>query len=438
MTTPLYPVFLKLRERPVLFAGGGSVAERRVERLLEAGARLTLVSPELTPRLAALERRGKFAWIARRLQIEDLEPGSLEPGAIVMVATGDRALAEMLRSRSDPGLAGPLLNVADDESLSDFHVPATAARGQVRIAVSTGGESPRAAAVLSRELQRWLDANEPLVAEAMAQRRGLGTAARPETHAAGREAGRVALVGAGPGDPGLLTIRARDLLAGADIVYYDRLVSDAIVSTIPPPVELVYVGKEVGCATRANVEELLVESARAGKRVVRLKGGDPLIFGRGGEEILALERAGIDYEVVPGVSALTAVPGAAGIPLTHRGVASEIVVRSGHRVSPERAVETTYVYFMAATRLPRIVEELRAEGLPDSTPVAIVQRGTLPEQKVLVSELGSLLDATAREAVETPALIVAGDMVKFRDLREFSLLLERAAVNQGAAEPWDP
>jgi uroporphyrin-III C-methyltransferase/precorrin-2 dehydrogenase/sirohydrochlorin ferrochelatase len=272
----------------------------------------------------------------------------------------------------------------------------------------------------------------------MAQRRGLGTAARPETHAAGREAGRVALVGAGPGDPGLLTIRARDLLAGADIVYYDRLVSDAIVSTIPPPVELVYVGKEVGCATRANVEELLVESARAGKRVVRLKGGDPLIFGRGGEEILALERAGIDYEVVPGVSALTAVPGAAGIPLTHRGVASEIVVRSGHRVSPERAVETTYVYFMAATRLPRIVEELRAEGLPDSTPVAIVQRGTLPEQKVLVSELGSLLDATAREAVETPALIVAGDMVKFRDLREFSLLLERAAVNQGAAEPWDP
>jgi uroporphyrin-III C-methyltransferase len=257
-------------------------------------------------------------------------------------------------------------------------------------------------------------------------------------------------VGAGPGDPGLLTLRAAALLESADVVYYDRLVSASILERIPARVEKVYVGKEVGCPARADIEALLARSAREGKRVVRLKGGDPFVFGRGGEEMLELRRAGIEFEVVPGVSALSSVPGWAGIPVTARGVADEIVVRSGHAgaagdddeadepvgsgaasaARARRGSGTTYIYFMAVRRLAHVVEELRREGLPSSTPVAVIQKGTLPEQKVLVSDLGSLLATAEREPPESPALVVAGEVVRFAVLDESQALPESRLLSE--------
>jgi uroporphyrin-III C-methyltransferase/precorrin-2 dehydrogenase/sirohydrochlorin ferrochelatase len=417
---PLYPIFLKLSGKPVLLVGGGPVALRRAERLLEAGARLTIVSPTIVPRLKALSDEGKLRWLEHSFAVEDIEGASF-----VFCQTGNLELAR--RARDEAARRGIPFSAGDDEDLSDFHVPAVLSRGDVKVAVSTGGLSPSGAARIRDALSAWLAASASSLDEAIEP----GREARP---------GKVYIVGAGPGDPGLLTVRALSLLATADIVYHDRLVSDEVLSAIPARAEKVYVGKEIGCATRANIVKLLADSARDGKVTVRLKGGDPMVFGRGGEEILGLRQEGIDFEVVPGVSALSSVPAAAGIPITYRGIASEIIVRSGHRLPSAEALgtfseaddrkssTTTYVYFMAATRLAEVAGELLSEGVPPSTPVAIVQKGTLPAQRVIVTTVGGLGDAAARE-VETPALVIAGEVVKFRDLKTFLPLFEHQLID---------
>jgi uroporphyrin-III C-methyltransferase/precorrin-2 dehydrogenase/sirohydrochlorin ferrochelatase len=418
----LYPIFFKLAGKPVLLVGGGPVALRRAQRLLAAGAHLTVVSPSLVPALRALSDEGKIRWLDRAFAAGDLDGASF-----VFCQTGDIDLAR--RAREEAARRGIPFSAGDDESLSDFHVPAVAARGDVQVAVSTGGLSPAGAARIRDAISAWLAANAASLDEAVAPGR---TARRVRP-------GKVYIVGAGPGDPGLLTVRALAILAAADVVYHDRLVSDEVLSAVPARAEKVYVGKEVGCATRANVVGLLAASARAGKVAVRLKGGDPMVFGRGGEEILGLRQEGIDFEVVPGVSALSAVPAAAGIPVTYRGIASEIIVRSGHSFpsaggfggfpAPGERRPATYVYFMAATRLAEVAGELLSEGVSPSTPVAVIQRGTLPAQRVLHTTVGGLGGAAAREAVETPALVVAGEVVKFLDLAAFLPLLEEQLMD---------
>ncbi|MCZ6795838.1 MAG: uroporphyrinogen-III C-methyltransferase [Planctomycetota bacterium] len=447
MTRP-YPIYLKLRDRPVVMIGGGRVAERRLRRLLDSDARLTVVSPAARPKIEALAREGRLHWEKRCFR-----PGDLDGVALAFLATGDRRVVEEVTREARK--RGTLLNTAEDERPSDFHVPATTAVGDVEVAVSTGGASPRLAAALRSRLSLWLaridagslkevrDRRDVLRSDVLRKRcttsdrealreleGGLLLSLAPSKHTARRPI--VYLVGAGPGDPGLLTVRARTLLERADVVFYDRLISREILATIPETVEKVYVGKEIGCARRANISELMIEAAEAGRVVVRLKGGDPVLFGRGGEELYDLERAGVECEVVPGVSALCAVPGSAGIPVTYRGIASELIIRSGHRMAardgsgrPRRdRGETTFIYFMAVSRLPQVVEELRAEGLGSETPVAIVEKGTLPDQKVVVGELGDIVAQTRRETIEPPALIVVGNVVKFRSPREFTALLE--------------
>lgn len=398
----LFPLYWKLSQKPVLVAGGGPVAQRRVEALLACGAQVTVVSPELVPALEALSSTGGIRWEKRPFTPEDLRGASF-----AFFATGDRDLAR--QAREEAARLGIPFHAAEDETLGDFQVPAVLTRGDVKVAVSTGGLSPSGAARFRDAIAAWLAAGEPAAADAAA--RGRDPAAR----------GKVYIVGAGPGDPGLLTVRALSLLAAADVVYHDRLVSDAILDAIPPRVEKVYVGKEVGSARQAEIIQLLAGSARRGKTVVRLKGGDPMVFGRGGEEVLGLREEGIDFEVVPGVSALSSVPAAAGIPVTFRGLASEIVVRSGHASGeaaedpdtsgqPDRGLKT-HVYFMAASRLPELAEELLAEGLSPATPVAVVQKGTLPDQKVLIATLDTLAEVAGRERIETPALVIAGEVV---------------------------
>lgn len=417
----LYPIFLKLEKKPVLVVGGGPVALRRVGRLLEAGAVVTVVSPRVTDGLRDLRDCGAIHWVAREFETQDLDGRVL-----VLLAVGDAELVARLQRET---LArGLWLSSAEDETASDFHVPATLSHGAVQIAVSTGGTSPAGAARLRDVIRLWLEARPETVSSAL-------QIGRPGPAASAAKHGKVFLVGAGPGDPGLLTLRAAELLASADVVYYDRLVSEEILERVSPHAERVYVGKDVGCTVRADIEKLLVESASAGKRVIRLKGGDPLIFGRGGEELAALRRAGIEFEIVPGVSALNSVPAAAGIPLTLKGISSEIIVRSGHARGHEemRPLQTgaTYVYFMAGTHLAEVARELKQEGLHGLTPVAVIERGTMPGQRTFTCTLDELPGLSKTHAVITPALLVAGEVVKAREAKGLLNLLERAQEAEG-------
>jgi len=412
---PLYPIYLKLAGRAVLVAGGGPVALRRIQRLVAAGASVRVVSPNAVAGVVELRNAGKIHWSARKFEASDLEGV-----ALCLLATGDEEVARSVREEATR--RGILLNTAEVESLSDFHVPALATRGDVQIAVSTGGQSPAGAARLRAALEAWLEKSAESIDAAVA----LGRA--PGASSASRKAapGKVYIVGAGPGDPGLLTLRAAELIASADVILHDRLVSRGVLDLASPNAQLVFVGKEAGCPREADIERLLVECARAAKAVVRLKGGDPLLFARGGEEIAALRVAGVEFEVVPGVSALTAAPGAAGIPLTLRGTAREVIVRSGHPGEPDPG-PPTYVYFMAGSRLAQVAAELAAEGLPPSTPVAIIQRGTLPDQRTLTCVLGSLAALGESSPIETPALVVVGEVARFADASLLAPLLDGLA-----------
>lgn len=457
----LYPVFLKLKGKTAVVVGGGPVAGRRAVRLVESGARVRVVSPEVVGDIERLHALGRLEWRRREFQ-----PGDVEGAALVLAATGDPRVLEAVRALSDRH--GFLLNAAEDEGVSDFHVPAVVEQNPLKIAVSTGGLSPSAAVKIRDAIAAWMSANRPLIQKELATGRrsapSSGVASPPQERHGEEEAresarqrhaavpGWVHLVGAGPGDPSLLTVKGRDLITSADVVFYDRLVSDGILDIIPDATEKVYVGKEVGCANRANICRLLVEAAESERAVVRLKGGDPLIFGRGGEEMLALRQADIPFEVVPGVSAMNAAPAAACIPVTFRGIASEVVMRSGHRLRHNRLEEThrleateaieagvstyglretTYIYFMAMSRLEQVVEELLAEGVEASTPAAIVENATLPGQRLVTAELGGLVELARRRKLAAPALVVVGNVVLFRELRRFLPLLEQSA---GVAE----
>ena len=456
----LYPIFLKLDGRPCLVVGGGTVGERKVESLLEAGARVTVVSPELTAGLARLAAGGRVHWVGRRYR-----PGDLEGMCLVFSAVGDRQVSAEVHEEA--GRRGIPVNAVDHDPHCTFHVPAMVVRGDFKIAISTGGKSPalaselkaRISSVLDEDLVRFLaalGALRPRVLERYPLERrarilkalarsirpaGAARAAGPAPDPVGpghAERGKVYLVGAGPGDPGLLTLRGRELIRTADEVHHDRLVGPGVLALVPPEVRRIFVGKEVG-HDRPDTGEILVQAARAGKAVVRLKGGDPNVFGRGGEEMLALLKAQVPFEVVPGVSALTAAPAAAGIPITFRGLAREVVVRSGyHRPDPyldpaaAPSSQTTYVYFMTIGRLAEIVEELLAEGLDPTTPAAIVQRGTLPGQRVLIATLEGLAARAGEEDLKAPAMVIVGEVVRIARWKENADLLEACLLGGSA------
>ncbi len=455
----LYPIFLKLSGRPCLVVGGGRVALQKVGPLLSAGADVTVVSPELTGELEALRDANRIRWIPRRYV-----PGDLSGAFLAFAAVDDPSLSgEVLREARERGV---LFNAVDHDPHCMFHVPATIARGDLKIAISTAGKSPalaaelktRLSAAIGEEVTRFLAALGELRPRVLSrfpsdpERRkavfnGLvrsfrpvfsppvtvisplgppkgtfeGTVAPFPPISRPAERGKVYLVGAGPGSGGLLTLRALELIRTADEVHYDRLVGPEVLALIPSGTPRIFVGKEVGSSERPDTGRLLVSAARAGKAVVRLKGGDPHVFGRGGEEML-----------VPGVSALNAVPAAAGIPVTFRGIARELVVRSGYRQEEPyppashsgRAEGSTYLYFMTVGRLSEIVEELLSEGVDPETPAAIVQRGTLPDQEVLLAPLGQLTARAARAGLKPPAMVIAGEVVRFANWKEQLPLLE--------------
>jgi uroporphyrin-III C-methyltransferase/precorrin-2 dehydrogenase/sirohydrochlorin ferrochelatase len=388
---------LRLRDRRVVAVGGGRVAARRVGDLLGDGALVTVVAPvvgEELARLAAVTPPDRLIVLTR----EYGGPTDLVGAWLVHTATGDPDVDR--RVSADAEAARIWCVDATDAARATAHVPA---RGEValgdatlRLAVHGGGDPRRAAAARTAAVDHLSSG----IVDLRSRR---------------DRSGWVALVGAGPGDDGLLTRRAAALLASADVVVTDRLVPTSTLALLPAGVRVVDVGKQPNHhpVPQEEINEILVREARAGQGVVRFKGGDPYVLGRGGEERLACEAAGIPVEVVPGISSAVAVPAAAGIPVTHRGLARGFTVVTGHedlRLLPPGG-DHTVVILMGVAALARNVESLRA-GREDPTPVAIVERGCTPNQRVTLGTIGDIVERAASAEVANPAVIVVGDVVR--------------------------
>ncbi|SDZ41392.1 uroporphyrin-III C-methyltransferase / precorrin-2 dehydrogenase / sirohydrochlorin ferrochelatase [Micromonospora pattaloongensis] len=400
----LYPLGLRLDGRGVLVVGGGAVATRRVPALLEAGARVVLVAPRLTPALQALADAGRLRWEPRRF-----EPSDVDDVWLVHVAVDDPVAAAQVSAAADERRVFCVR--ADDRSRATAWTPAVTRHGPVTVAVLGGGDPRRAMGL--RDAIR-----DGLVA---------GTLAAPSPSAPpaadAPTGGHVALVGAGPGDPELITVKGRRLLARADVVVADRLVPGLLLDELRPEVELVDASKiPYGPAkTQEEINRILVDRARAGRFVVRLKGGDPYVFGRGGEEAIACAEAGVPVTVVSGVTSSIAAPAAAGIPVTHRGVAHEFTVVSGHVAPDDPAslvdwpalarMRGTLVVLMGLKNLPAIAATLLAHGRAAATPVAVVQEGTTGEQRALRTTLADLVPQVGAAGIRPPAVVVLGDVV---------------------------
>jgi len=452
-----FAAFLDLRGKRGIVVGGGAVAAQKAEVLLRSGVQLTVVAPELDARLAELTLVGALRHEAKRFQ-----PGDLVGAEIVIAATDDPAVNEAV-SAAAKALRVPV-NVADNAALSTFIMPSVIDRAPLQIAISTGGASP----VLARKIRGMIESLLPFAYgrlaalaarfRAASKRRYPDPAARRrfwedvmdgtvgEMVLAGREpqavealegmlggdaarteapGGMVSLVGGGPGDPGLLTLRALQVMQRADIVLYDHLVAKAILDLARREAERVYVGKQADnhALPQQDINALMVQLAREGKRVVRLKGGDPYVFGRGGEEIETLAEAGVPFEVVPGVTAACGAAAYAGIPLTHRDYAHSCVLVTGHLKDGTLDLNwdvlarprQTVVIYMGVRGLSQLCEQLVAHGLGRDTPAALVEKATLENQRVVEGTLATLPERAARENVKPPALVIVGEVVRLRD-----------------------
>ncbi|MER5256390.1 MULTISPECIES: uroporphyrinogen-III C-methyltransferase [unclassified Streptomyces] len=399
--SPAYPVGLRLTARRTVVLGGGQVAQRRLPALIAAGADITLVSPTATASVEAMADAGEITWERRRY-----EHGDLTDAWYALIATSD---PEANTAASAEGEAHRVWCVrSDDADAATALTPATGRSAGVTVAVLTTDihdRDPRRTAAIRDALVEGLSDGTLVARQHRARTPG------------------VALVGGGPGDPDLITVRGRRLLAEADVVIADRLGPRDLLDELPPHVEVIDAAKIPYGRFMAQeaINNALIEHAKQGKSVVRLKGGDPFVFGRGMEEAQALAEAGISCTVVPGISSSISVPGAAGIPVTHRGVAHEFTVVSGH-VAPddERSLvdwpslaklRGTLVILMGVDKIGRIAEALTAHGRSPQTPVALIQEGTTASQRRVDATLATVAAEVAAHEVKPPAVIVVGDVV---------------------------
>lgn len=447
------PIFIDIREQPCLVVGGGEVAARKCAMLLRAGARVTMLAPVLSKAFDADLAAARVAHHAASFHDEDV--GGY---ALVIAATNDdavnRAVAAAAKARHIP------VNVVDQPALCSFIMPSIIERAPVIVAVSTGGASPVLARLLRARLETLIPAGYGrLAALAAAFRDQVKARIQPaerrrvwervlqgpiaEMVLSGRDGearkalqdaldnnpafsgGEVALIGAGPGDPDLLTFRALRLMQRADVVVYDRLVSQQVLDLVRLDAERIYAGKERAKHTlpQEDINQLLVRLAKEGKRVVRLKGGDPFIFGRGGEEIATLAAEGIPFQVVPGITAATGCSSYAGIPLTHRDYSQSVVFVTGHLRDGSMDLNwaalaqprQTVVFYMGLVGVDILCRELIAHGLSAATPAALIQQGTTLEQRVLTGSLATLPRIVREGAVKAPTIIIIGEVVRLRD-----------------------
>lgn len=446
------PIFCRLDNKPVLLVGGGEVAARKARLLLDAGARLTVVSPALDPELAELAANGSIEWLAG-----EFAPAQLTGKWLVVAATDRREVNALVYQSANR--ARIFANVVDDPKRSSFIMPSIIDRSPLMVAISSGGKAPVLARLLREKLETLLPQHLGAVATfagglrdrvkarfaSMGERRQfwerllgadrLGQAlARGDKAAANQLAdalfaedagakGEVILVGAGPGDPGLLTLHALRQMQQADVVVYDRLVSDEVMALVRRDARRIFVGKQAGnhCVPQEGINQLLLDEAKKGQRVVRLKGGDPFIFGRGGEELETLVGSGVGFQVVPGITAASGCAAYAGIPLTHRDHAQSVRFVTAHGKGGARDLDwpllardrQTLVFYMGLSSCAVIREQLLAHGKGGDTPVALIERGTQPSQRVIRGTLDQLPELAI--GVESPALIMVGSVVTLAD-----------------------
>ncbi len=450
------PIFYDLCQQPCLVVGGGTVALRKVRLLLNYDADITVVAPRLCDGLKQLEALNQIRVLPRKFLEEDVTHQRIVISA-TNIKTVNSEVADACAAKN------VVVNVVDDLSLGSAILGAIVERWPVQVAISTSGSAPVLARILRRNLEQSLPARlgelaalaeryrarvKTQIRDAVGRRRFWekileGSVAelvyqgnlqqaeqllQQELTLADTPAllqGEVYLVGAGPGDPELLTLRALRLMQQSDVVLYDRLVSQQVLDLVRREAELIYVGKRRAdhAVPQKNINALLVEHAKQGKRVLRLKGGDPFIFGRGGEEIELLVREHIRFEIVPGVTAASGCAAYAGIPLTHRDYAQSVLFVTGHLKNDRINLDfhglvkpnQTLVVYMGLVGLSQLCDGLRSEGMADNTPVALVEQGTMSQQKVLVGDLSNMPGKVKEANIHGPTIVIVGDVVRLHD-----------------------
>jgi uroporphyrin-III C-methyltransferase/precorrin-2 dehydrogenase/sirohydrochlorin ferrochelatase len=449
------PIFINLRQKPTLVVGGGDIALRKINLLLKAQSKVTCVSPAFCDGIKNLSLDASVSLVSKHFEASDISNYS-----VIISATDDSKVNEAV-SKVAHELRIPV-NVVDSPELSSFIMPSIVDRSPVIIAVSSAGKAPVLTRIIRAKLETVIPSSYGILAEIAGEyrqkvkdrfskikdRRAFweaafsGVIAEKVFSGRAQEArddietqlidtvemslGEVYLVGAGPGDPDLLTFKALRLIQQADVVLYDRLVSKGVMELVRRDSELIYVGKKGGSdeSTRQiDINDLLVELAKSGKRVCRLKGGDPFIFGRGGEEIESLSENGIPFQVVPGITAASGCSSYAGIPLTHRDFSQSCRFVTAHLKNgtsnlpwKELVVEQqTIVFYMALSGANHICEQLIAHGMRKEMPIAIIEKGTMPEQKVYITTLLDLPDLLLKEDINAPTLMIVGEVVKLNE-----------------------
>ena len=450
------PIFMHLVDRPCLVVGGGGIAFRKIRQLLKAGAKVTVVSPELCPEIKSLLDEEKINYVN-----SGFTPEHINDMALVIAATDNYEIncqvSEQSQKRNIP------VNVVDNPKLCTFIMPSVVDREPVQIAISTGGASPVLARLLRARLETMIPASFGKLAQLMGSSRdkvrqkfpvmrerrrfwehilqgpiaemlfaGQDKAALKALEKEIRDEGKsvnnqgeVYLVGGGPGDPDLLTFRALRLMQQADVVLYDRLVAPEVVELVRKDADRIYVGKQRDqhALPQDEINQLLVNLAREGKRVLRLKGGDPFIFGRGGEEIETLSSEGIPFQVVPGITAAGGCASYAGIPLTHRDYAQSCIFVTGHlkdgsmNLNWDALIQPnqTIAVYMGTHGLDILCKELIKRGLPEDFPAAIIQRGTTQQQRVYTGTLKTLPEFPDQHEIKPPSMIIIGEVVKLHE-----------------------
>ncbi|MCB1788447.1 MAG: uroporphyrinogen-III C-methyltransferase [Chromatiaceae bacterium] len=470
------PIFLSVRDQRCVVIGGGEIATRKVVQLMRSGATVHVIAPQLCPSLAKFAGEGRLEHVARAYR-----EGDLDGAYLAFAATDDETVNQAVAVEGEQRRVP--VNVVDNPEHGSFIMPSVIDRSPVVAAVSTGGASPVLARLIRSRLEsvipagygrlaelagRFRDRVKQMIADPADRRRFWdcilqgGVAERVfsghmheaelllerELDQAREHAGmgEVYLVGGGPGDPDLLTFRALRLMQQADVVVYDRLVAKAVLEMTRSDAERIYVGKERDnhAMRQEEINQLLADLAKQGKRVVRLKGGDPFIFGRGGEEIDTLASQGVPFQVVPGITAASGCASYAGIPLTHRDYAQSVTFVTGHLkdntmnlnwpqlVQPNQTV----VFYMGLKGLPVISRELQAHGMPGDTPAALVEQGTTHQQRVYTATVETLPGLVERAKPKPPTLIIVGEVVQLHGKLAWYKAPERSEL--GATTPITP
>ncbi|HHT00150.1 MAG TPA: uroporphyrinogen-III C-methyltransferase [Thiomicrospira sp.] len=454
------PIFVNIKDQHCLIVGGGAVAARKADLFIKAGAIVTVIAPELKTEMKHHLSHGKIVWQMDLFSTEVIE--HIAKPKYVISATDDeeinQAVYQYCQVNNIP------VNVADQTEYCDFILPAIVDRSPMTIAISTGGRSPVLARVMKARLETLIPAGfgrltdlvgryrqkvkeaiqdldgrkafwEKLLVSTFIDKTVQGRVEEAESYIeneinavkkSGQEIpeGEVYLIGAGPGDPDLMTFKALRLLQQADVILYDRLVAPEIIEMARREAERIYVGKKDKWhkVQQPDIGLMMVELAKQGKRVARLKGGDPYIFGRGAEEAEVLVQHGVSYEVVPGITAAAGCSAYAGFPLTHREFSQSVALITGHQQAGAEGIDyarlaqsgDTMVFYMGIKNAPKIQKGLLSNGVNPEMPVAIIEKGTTPEQKVTITELSHFTEIIQNNQIKPPALIVIGDVIKVR------------------------